>query len=202
VRSPDRVQVLAGRVVRALGQVDQMVRDLLDTNRIRAGQQMSLQVVESLRLGALAKETAEQLASEYGKRFVVEVANDVVGAWSPDHVRRAIWNLATNAVKYGAPDTPVLITVGVSKAGYATLAVHNDGPPIRAEDAEHLFEPFRRAPAAPGRGWGLGLTLVRGVVEAHGGKVEVQSEPGKGTTFTLELPFRAHAYPQPEGDLP
>jgi len=63
VRSPDRVQVLAGRVVRALGQVDQMVRDLLDTNRIRAGQQMSLQVVESLRLGALAKETAEQLAS-------------------------------------------------------------------------------------------------------------------------------------------
>ena len=84
------------------------------------------------------------------------------------------------------------------------LAVHNDGPVIPAEDRAILFEPFSRAisvRAAAERGWGLGLTLVKGCVEAHGGAVEIESEPEKGTTFTLRFPSDARPF-QPRADRP
>ena len=92
-------------------------------------------------------------------------------------MRRALWNLASNGIKYGGPKTSVEIRVA-STAGMVELAVHNEGPVIPAEDRAALFEPFSRAisvRAAAARGWGLGLTLVKGCVEAHGGVVEIES---------------------------
>jgi signal transduction histidine kinase len=89
-----------------------------------------------------------------------------------------------------------------SNAGVVALAVHNHGPVIAAEDRATLFEPFSRAisvRAAAQRGWGLGLTLVKGCVEAHGGAVEIESEPEKGTTFTLRFPSDARPF-QPHTD--
>jgi signal transduction histidine kinase len=75
--------------------------------------------------------------------------------------------------------------------------VHNEGKPIPTEEQAALFRPFGRAARAVAsgqRGWGLGLTLVKGVAEAHGGEVHLESEPGRGTTFTVALPLDARPF--------
>ncbi len=74
------------------------------------------------------------------------------------------------------------------------ISVHNDGAPIPAEELAVLFDPFKRASAAlagGAKGWGLGLTLVKGLADAPGGGVEVRSESSLGTTFTVTLPLDA-----------
>jgi signal transduction histidine kinase len=109
-----------------------------------------------------------------------------------------------NAVKYGAKGRP--ITIHVATTGErATLSVHNEGAPIPQEEQEDLFVPFARARATQRggpRGWGLGLTLVRGAAEAHGGSVTVKSDAATGTVFTLRLPRDARPYQEsPLGGL-
>ena len=137
----------------------------------------------------------------HGERFVLTAEDGVRGIWSGEELRRALWNLATNAIKYGAPDKPVTITIKRTDAG-AQASVHNDGCVLSREDQARLFEPFARTRSAQAgglRGWGLGLTLVHGCAEAHGGRVKVNSDAATGTTFTLELPLDARPY-QPRSD--
>ncbi len=186
---------LATKIVRNIDRTDRMVRDLLDANRLQAGERLPLNLAEC-DLGAIARDVAEELSALHGRRFVLETEEAVQGVWSTDELKRAVWNLATNAVKYGAPDSPITIRVGRTADG-AQLAVHNEGAPIPAEEQRDLFRPFSRSRAAKaGRttGWGLGLTLVQGSVEAHGGSVAVQSRAGAGTTFTIELPPDARPF--------
>lgn len=180
---------LVTRVVQNLDRMDRMIRDLLDANRIRAGERMPLQL-EHCDLGVLAREVADELRMLNGDRFVVDCDEGIHGYWSSDELRRALWNLAQNASKYGATGRPIAIAV----RGLPTVArvtVHNEGVAIPESEQAHLFDPFARATAAvaSGRsGWGLGLALVRGCAEAHGGRVTVTSTAESGTTFTLELP--------------
>jgi heavy metal sensor kinase len=99
-------------------------------------------------------------------------------------------NLLDNAAKYSAPGTP--IDVRVWRAGdHVALAVQDRGLGLSPEDRAHLFEPFYRSAEARRRGYpgvGLGLAVVRRIAAAFGGTIEVQSEPGRGSTFTLRLP--------------
>jgi heavy metal sensor kinase len=99
-------------------------------------------------------------------------------------------NLLDNAAKYSAPGTP--IEVRVWRAGdHVTLAVQDRGLGLSPEDRAHLFEPFFRSAEARRRGYpgvGLGLTVVRRIAAAFGGTIDVQSEPGRGSIFTLRLP--------------
>jgi signal transduction histidine kinase len=99
-------------------------------------------------------------------------------------------NLCGNAIKYGAPHRPVRVTI-LELGDSVTIEVHNEGTPISAADREKLFHPFKRIDAADRvagpAGWGLGLTLVKGIVEAHGGHITVQSDVGIGTAFLVTL---------------
>jgi signal transduction histidine kinase len=108
-------------------------------------------------------------------------------------MRRILENLCNNAIKYG--DTTSRVTVSLRQEGdEAELAVHNWGNPIPASEQESLFQYFTRtksAEASGKRGWGIGLTLVKGVAEAHGGSVQVESSQEKGTTFRVRLPRHA-----------
>jgi len=192
---------LATRVDRNLEQMDRMVRDLLDANRIRAGERVPLRLGEC-DLGPIAAQIAEDIRAQHGALIATEGEPHLRGIWSTDELRRALWNLVTNAVKYGAPERP--ITIGVHTVGeHARVTVHNWGAPIPPEDQPGLFEPFARARAATrsGRpGWGLGLALVRGCAEAHGGTVSLESSLETGTKFTLELPLDARPHqPADEG---
>jgi signal transduction histidine kinase len=213
VRSPEmgppetleeRRHELARRIDRNIDRADRMVHDLLDANRIHAGERLALRLGDCDLVG-IARETIEELTESHGERFVLTGKDRVRGVWAADELRRSLWNLAVNALKYGAADRPITIHVGAS-GDRAELSVHNEGFPIPADEQELLFRPFARAPAAQAgvpRGWGLGLTLVRGSVEAHGGRVRVRSDAATGTTFTLDLPLDARPYqPRPDSRRP
>lgn len=191
----EKRQELAVKIDRNLDRMDRMIRDLLDANRIRAGEQLSLSL-EPCDLGQIAREIAEELRALHGERIELAGEPTLRGIWSADELRRALWNLVTNAVKYGDPQRPICISLHRVDER-ARVEVHNWGPPIAPEDQATLFEPFTRTRAATrsGRpGWGLGLALVRGCAEAHGGTISLESTAEAGTTFTLELPLDSRAY--------
>src|SRR5438128_350977 len=148
------------------------------------------------RLAAIAREVPGELAPVHGDRFAVSGDSSVQGIWSAEHLRRIVTNLATNAAKYGAPDTPVELDVHATDT-VATLSVHNAGKPISADELPRLFEPFSRTRSSQHSGlggWGPGPALAKGRVRAHGGSVSVQSSQRKGTTFTVALPRDARPF--------
>jgi signal transduction histidine kinase len=186
---------LSAKIRRSLERADSMIRDLLDTHRLRAGERLPV-VLERCELGSLAREVATELGMMHGARFDVRAPTPLNGMWSAEELRRAIWNLAANAVKYASPNTQISISVECSGES-AIVAIHNVGPVVAASDCAALFNPFARTRSAQTggrRGWGLGLTLVRGCVEAHGGTVGVESSLEDGTTFTVRLPLDARPY--------
>jgi signal transduction histidine kinase len=191
----DERRELATKIDANIDRAERMIRDLLDTNRIRANERLPLHLAEC-DLTAIARVVIAELSSIYGERFVLKQEGDVRGIWDAEELRRALWNLVINAVKYGVPDKPITITVKAS-ISQAQLSVHNQGSVIAPEDQSHIFDAFTRTQGAQAKGkigWGLGLTLVRGCVEAHGGKVTVESSADTGTIFTIHLPTDSRSY--------
>lgn len=188
---------LGTRIERNLDRMDRMIRDLLDASRVRAGERLVLHL-DRCDLAQLMRDVAEELRMVHGDRFVVDVDPRVEGIWSADELHRALWNLGVNAVKYGAAERPIDLHVH-RVDGFVLVAVHNWGMPIDPEEQKHLFDPFVRTRAGVESGvagWGLGLALVRGCAEAHGGTVTVTSNADEGTTFSLTIPLDARPYQQ------
>jgi two-component system, OmpR family, sensor histidine kinase KdpD len=102
-------------------------------------------------------------------------------------LRRAIANLIENALRYGDHE-PVSVRARVS-GGRILMRVVDQGPGIPLAEQERIFAPFYRGPGAAGQGSGLGLAIVRGLLEANGGHVRVESLPGQGTSFVVDLPL-------------
>jgi len=186
---PDKVYSLAAKVKHNIDRADQMITDLLDANRIRAGQGLPVELAPC-ELRQVVVDTLEDLATVHGERFDLRGEEHIQGSWDVRALRRLVENLCNNAIKYGDPTGRV--TVSLRQDGdEAELCVHNWGNPIPAEEQEGLFQYFARtksAEASGKRGWGIGLTLVKGVAEAHGGSVQVESRQEKGTTFRVRLP--------------
>jgi PAS domain S-box-containing protein len=182
---------LAHRVIDNITRADKMIRDLLDANRLRAGHRLPLEVVHcDLRevVGAIC----DDFASVHGQQCRFEVQGASEGYWSPDALRRIMENLLTNAVKYGAPGAPICVRVR-GGSGEVELEVNNrlKDKPLTPEERAQLFKPFMRTRAAEASGkmgWGLGLSLVQGLAEAHGGSISVESSEARGTSFTIRLP--------------
>jgi signal transduction histidine kinase len=110
----------------------------------------------------------------------------------PDSVRQALLNLVDNAIKYSAGRKHVAVRLAEND-GKVEVSVSDQGIGIPAEDREKIFEAFFRSPAAvrhDPKGVGLGLKIVKHIMDAHGGTIDLRSKPGKGTTFTLKFPKR------------
>jgi PAS domain S-box-containing protein len=182
-------------ITKSLARVDEMIMSLLDANRLHAGQPMSL-VASECDFYEVAQTTLQDLALIHGDRIAFRGQRDVHGYWSIDGVRRVIENLVTNAFKYGSPDAPVTVTLARSQ-GKACLSVHNYGRHLSEIEMSSLFELFQRsrdAVAGHTPGWGIGLSVVKGIVEAQGGTITVDSAPHSGTSFTVELPLDVRLY--------
>jgi signal transduction histidine kinase len=110
----------------------------------------------------------------------------------PDPIRQVFLNLLDNAIKY-APGSAVTVRL-TPEAGRIRVEVSDTGPGIPREDLPHIFEPFRRSERAgrSSKGTGLGLTIVRAILDQHQAPIRVQSEPERGTTFSFSLPI-AHS---------
>ncbi len=111
----------------------------------------------------------------------------------PDAVRQAVLNLVDNAVKYSAGHKAVTVRLAATAGGGAEISVSDRGIGISPEDRGRIFEAFYRTPEAARhdpRGVGLGLKIVKHIMDAHGGEIAVEGSPGRGTTFTLKFPGR------------
>ena len=106
-------------------------------------------------------------------------------------IERVIGNLVTNADARHAGRRHDHVAAA-RRDGEVAFSVADTGAGIPRDYLPRIFEPFVQVPNAPGGGAGLGLTISRRIVEAHGGRLTVQSEPGRGSTFTFTVPMRAH----------
>ena len=180
-----------GVVERAASRLNRMVDDLLDLSRLEARR-----LVLSRRptdLVALVKASVEPIALHAADRaFDVRVEGSIpVIEVDPDRIAQVVENLLTNAVKYGAPETPIVVTVGATKE-HVAVAVTNEGAGIAPEDLARLFHRFARAEEgehAAVKGVGLGLHIARELVRAHGGEITVDSVPGAATKFRFTIPI-------------
>ncbi|MGZ3693611.1 MAG: sensor histidine kinase [Bdellovibrionota bacterium] len=185
----ESVRKLASRIYMNVARADQMISNLLDANRIRSGERLPLSL-EFCDMADLLRKTLAELNEVHGERFVLEGIDHAEGYWDKRALRRVIENLCNNAVKYGNAEAAITITIRQGN-GNTYVAIQNWGDVIPAEDQLSLFQQFRRSAAAHSgkkKGWGIGLTLVRGVAEAHGGTIELVSTKESGTVFTLIIP--------------
>jgi signal transduction histidine kinase len=193
---PERLARLADTIDVQVARLVRLVDGLLDVSRIHAGK-FTLHR-EAIDLGALAASVVERHAAELAAaRCVATVSapEPVAGEWDPMRLEQLVANLLTNAAKY-APGSPVAVTV--SRAGdLARLVVHDRGIGISVEDAGHIFDRFVRVASTEHvGGLGLGLFISRQIAEAHGGSIRVESTPGAGAAFVVELPVAPTAGPR------
>lgn len=195
-RSSDlgKIKELANQITANLMRMDRMIQDLLDSARFQSGERLQLHL-EEFDMQEVAREVCEQFTTLHGARFQL-ISHSVRGWWDQEAIKRAMENLIGNALKYGAPATPVRIKIDVQNERML-LSVHNEGEPIPQEQIESIFQVFRRAGTAKKvnkEGWGIGLPYVRSVAESHGGSIAVDSAKYRGTTFVVDVPVDARPY--------
>ena len=169
-----------------LRRLSHLVDTLLDAQVARGRIELDK---KELDLGALVRQVVERQrghADRIGSELTIDTI-PLVGTWDRARVEQIVTNLMTNALKFGA-GKPVRVVV-TADAAEATIEVHDRGIGLARRDVERIFEKFERA-ASPESyaGFGLGLYITRKLVDAHGGRIDVASEPGKGAMFRVRLP--------------
>lgn len=185
------MKTLAQKVINNARRCDGLIQNLLDISMIRTGDRLALHLTECEIL-SIIKNVLADLNRKEAERIVLK-GSPTWGMWDCDALQRAIENLVSNALKYGAPDTRISIDV-CAVGERLILSVHNIGNPIPLNERGLLFEAFQRSPSAKSsgtKGWGIGLAFVRAVAEGHGGSIAVDSSAKLGTTFTIDFPLDA-----------
>jgi PAS domain S-box-containing protein len=184
--------LMTGSLELALRQVDRLsklISELMDVSRVSSGK--LLLELEEVDLAALVWDVVrrfEEEAAQSGCMLVLTADEPVPGRWDRSRMEQVVTNLLTNALKFGA-GKPVELTVAQERQ-LAYLVVRDHGIGIAPEDTKRLFNRFERATTARRfGGLGLGLYIARQIVDAHGGTIRVESQPGSGSTFTVELPL-------------
>lgn len=192
VGQPEAVLNTVKKVIAHINRADFMLTDLLNANRINAGMKLELEFAKSS-LKEFVQNAVHELTLIHGDRFVFisDESDDYSGFWNEDGIKRILDNLCSNAIKYGSKEDQITITLS-RLTNAIQLSVHNYGSVISQADQQVLFDPYNRKGSvntAHEKGWGLGLTLVKGFTEAHNGSISVQSDSQSGTTFVVQLPI-------------
>lgn len=148
----------------------------------------------SLDVRTVAKDAADEFAPHFETRGIAlerSLASCVIDA-DATRLRQVIANLLSNALKF-TPDRGRVRVETVPEAGWAVVRVSDTGPGIPADEIDYVFDRFYRGAGARASGSGIGLTVVRELVRAHGGEVSIESQTGSGTTITVRLPQTSSA---------
>ncbi len=174
--------------IRQIDRLSTLMNSLLDVSRISSGH-LRLEPVD-MDLTQLAREVLERLSEMFSQAacsVVFTGPEPIRGRWDALRLDQVLVNLLSNAAKYGA-GRPVVVNV-YSRGTQAFLSVRDDGIGIAPKDVLRLFNRFERAVSERHYGGlGLGLYISKQIIEAMGGDIHVESEPGRGSTFTLVLP--------------
>ncbi|MBW8486561.1 PAS domain-containing protein [Actinomadura sp. PM05-2] len=193
----DQKRVMLETVNADADRVTRLITELLDVSRIESGRlEMHRQVVDLP--GEIRKIIAGRVAAgDPADRFRFEVTGDLPDLWlDPDKVDQIFGNLLENAVRHGAGTVTIVVEPDAHKEG-AVVSVRDEGEGIPPEAAARVFRRFWRGPGGNRRGGtGLGLYIVKGLVEAHGGAIAVRRAPGGGAEFRFTMPAGApdHAF--------
>lgn len=183
---------------RQIGQIDRMVTDLLDASRIEAGKlELRFEAVDLRDVARVACDLFDRTSPHHRVRLVV--GGEVPVAGDSMRLGQVATNLVSNAIKY-SPDGGEVTVCARCDGPHAVFSVEDEGVGIDSADTERIFEPFRRSSRLAGSvsGIGLGLSVTKRIVEAHGGVIRVRRRNPRGSAFEVYLPLRPHAPPPAE----
>jgi signal transduction histidine kinase len=194
IADPARREKLLELMAGECGRLGRYLSNVLDFGRIE--QDAKRYEIRETDLGPVVADVVEMVrsgAGETGLELTVDLPGEsVLIRADPDAIRQALHNLLDNAVKYGGEPKRVSVRLARVEGG-AEITVSDNGIGLAAADRDRIFESFYRTPEAvrhDPKGVGLGLMIVKHIMDAHGGSVGIASEPGEGATFTLRFPER------------
>jgi PAS domain S-box-containing protein len=187
---PEWLYASVERILRAARTMGRLIEDLLDIVSIEEGK-LSIQRGEA-EPAALVREAVESLQSQAeNKRLLLEAeVGPGLSRISVDHDRilQVLSNLIGNALKFTPAGGRVWVRAA-AREGEVLFSVTDTGPGLSEEQGQRIFDRFWQADSADRRGRGLGLAIAKGIVEAHGGQLSVESEAGRGSTFSFTVPI-------------
>ncbi len=193
---PEAIKAKLQRLARQAEQMSRMISEMLDVSRIAAGR-LHLEL-EDVDLCEVVREVVDRYsadATRAGCDVTLTAPPSLRGRWDRTRLEQVATNLLSNALKFGA-GKPVEVKLEQDGA-LGRLTVSDHGVGIAPEDVERIFQRYEQAPGSRRYGGlGLGLYIVRQIVDAHGGSIRVESQPGAGSTFTVELPREARVAPE------
>lgn len=171
---------------RQVADMVKLVENLLDASRLSLGH-FGLSPIEGIDLAEVVRKTIEPMDSPQGSLLDLQLQAGVKGTWDPVRLGQVVRNVVSNAMVYGL-GKPVIVRVEATQGG-ARLSVRDHGIGIEPEKLHRIFGRFERGTSVNRYGgMGLGLYISREIIQAHGGQINVESAPGAGSTFTVDLP--------------
>ena len=182
------------RIMSAVGRMTAFIEELLELVRRQADPTLELNRAPTDLAELVRRVTSELIELSRGQVVEIETDEAVVGEWDGVRLERAIANVLGNAFKYNSASGRVMVRIGIEESPESRLAfcaVTDEGIGIPEADVARIFDRFARGSNVAGRitGSGVGLTIVRQIVEQHGGTISVTSAVGRGSTFTIRLPL-------------
>jgi PAS domain S-box-containing protein len=189
----DKLRKHSEMIVRAADRMNRLVHDLLDWASLRAGR---LTVTpKDVEVAGLLQESASLLQSVAAMKeqtLTVETPADLIIAADRDRLLRVLSNLVGNALKY-TPDRGTIVMRATMDGNDVVISVSDTGPGIKPDELPQVFDRYFRAKQAGAEGTGLGLAIAKGIVEAHGGRIWVESKVGRGSTFSFSIPRKVES---------
>jgi signal transduction histidine kinase len=186
---PERTRRSAETILRAVGRMDSLIADLLDVSLIEA-QRLRVEPAPC-DVALLVHEAAEMLrplAAQKGQMLAIDIPGGLpLVACDRNRTLQVFANLGGNAIKYTGEGGTITIRAEMSDGGDLVFCVSDTGPGIPPDEREHVFDRYWRARSTTRDGAGLGLSIAKAIVEAHGGRVWLESEVGVGSTFSFTL---------------
>ncbi len=177
-------------IERNIDTTEALIKRLLDAHLIKSGSKLPVTLAKC-DIVTITKECINNLIPIVKKRVILDTEGEeeVYGIWDKSALKRAFNNLISNAIKYGDKDREIKISIRQGP-DFTSISFKNYGEVIPLKDQTKIFDSYYRSPQHRKEqfGWGLGLTLVKGIAESHNGKVEVTSNKLDGTVFTITLP--------------